>query len=284
MPITLNLHTPDFDSELGNSADSDNATPLTVVLKVALIPENPHGGEPSRPPSCTDRPTNNRISIGTDWANDLHGRVFRINQWGSSAFQHFRTRFKREVEQAWNKRIFILFPDQTNRNQALNPTDYRSLQNLSLIGRKPPFLRCRLRIDLVPHTTRHHALMHVLNVASGQSCQFQAFVGRRAGGVDEGFLTNQCSARTLAHETGHLLGLDHVNADDPRCRNNRHASICYGETERERRDVMGTGTVVHGGHARRWLEAIRQHTRHQPGWQATHIDPPMDELLRRATQ
>jgi hypothetical protein len=81
-----------------------------------------------------------------------------------------------------------------------------------------------------------------------------------------------------------MLGLGHVNADAPVCRRDPNADICYGEHPRQRRDIMGAGTVVHGGHARRWLEAIRLHTRHEHGWRATHVEPPIEALMRQATR
>jgi hypothetical protein len=143
MPITYDIQTADFDSVLGRSADSDNATPLTVVLRVALTPANPHGGAGSRAPSCARRATRRRVTIGSDWVEDINGRVFRIQPWGSTAFDQFKARFKRQAEHIWNDWIYILLPDPDGPH-ALSQQDYRALQNRTLIGHKTPYLRCQL--------------------------------------------------------------------------------------------------------------------------------------------
>ncbi len=276
--------TPDFDSELGNSADADNATTLTVILRIAFRAAEPMGGSETRPTSCRIQTATRRVSIGSDWAEDLNGRVFRIISWPSGALTAFAAQFRSQVETVWNNRFFLKFPNQDDQAQAMNQADFESLQAPALIGRKTPFLRCQLRIDAVAEAERHHALMHVINLAPGQSCKFQSFVAQRPGQADIGFLTNRDSAQTSAHETGHMLGLEHVNHTAPACHGNSNADICYGETPLQRRDLMGDGTAVHGAHARRWLEAVALHTGHASGWIATHIEPPLEELLEAAVR
>ena len=276
--------TPDFDSELGNSADEDNATPLTVILRIAFRAAEPLGGTETRPTSCGIQTASRKVSIGSDWAEDLNGRVFRIVNWPSGALTTFAAQFRSQVENLWNNRFFLKFPNPNDPAQAMNQADFDALQAPALIGRKTPFLRCLLRIDAVAEAERHHALMHVINLASGPSCKFQTFVAQRPGQADVGFLTNRDSTRTSAHETGHMLGLQHVNDGAPACQSNHDADICYGETPLQRRDLMGEGTAVHGAHARRWLEAVALHTGHAAGWSATHIEPPIEELLESAVR
>ncbi len=281
MTIQRQIKSPDFDSELAETSGADNDRLLTIVLRIALVQANPNPTAPSRRQSCAKGTIINRIRIGSDWVQDRHRRVFRISKWTSSAFNQYLTRFKQNAESIWNDRIFILFPDPQNSTVAIPVADFRALQNALLIGKKTPFLRCRLRIDGVQENQRHHAKMHVLCLVPGQICKFQAFVARRPGEADEGFLTNQDSAQTSAHEVGHMLDLPHVNHQHPTCQQNRDADICYGSHARQVRDVMGTGTVVHGAHAKTWLKAIELHTHHSLGWQATHINPPIDRLMRQ---
>lgn len=284
MPIKRLHNTPDYDAILGGRADAENATELTVHLRVAFIAEDPVDGGDSAAPSCQRSSRGQKMEIGGDWVRDIHGRVFRIEPWERRSFEAFTQQFKQDVEAIWNERIFVRFPDPRDRRNALPRLDYVAFQNPGVGGTKEPFLRCRLRVEPVRPSDRHHAEIHVLNIAPGQ-CDFQSFVAQRPGRSDVGFLSSRIGARTSAHEAGHMLGLEHVNDKASVCGKNSHADVCYGvRGTHQRRDVMGEGTSVHGGHGRRWLEAIAGMTGHHRGWWASHLEPQIEHLLAVATR
>jgi hypothetical protein len=42
---------------------------------------------------------------------------------------------------------------------------------------------------------------------------------------------------------------------------------------------MGVGWGVTGDHAKTWLKAIALHTGHEKGWTASHLSPPLEEMM-----
>lgn len=269
MPIQYSVTTPDFDSELGRTADHENATVLTVILELLF----------------------DQIEVTSGVAKDSTGKMFRVRPWTDVEFRAYLRQFKDTSEEAWNDKIYILFPNPQNAAEAIPTADYRALQNPALLGKKPPFLKCQLLIKFV--LKNPHAELYVLNLVPGQG-RFQAHVFRKPGEQDVGVLSNedvklirQPGADELfqlpaAHEVGHLLGLGHPGEALAVCEKNPNAEICYGGTPYEQRDIMGMGMAVSGEHARPWLTAIRKHTGHERGWRATHLSPPTEELMDEA--
>jgi hypothetical protein len=265
--IQYSIKTRDYDSEFGSKADGENATSLTVILKLLF----------------------NQVESASGFAKDSTNRRFRVLPWTEVAFEEYLRTFKKTSEEAWSDKIYILFPDPRNAAEAMNASDYRALQNPALIGKKPPFLKCRLSIQFT--LKNPHAELYVLNLAPGQD-HFQSHVFRKPGMKDVGVLSNEAVKlirqsgadelfhRPAAHEVGHLLGLGHPNEALKRCQANPNAEICYGGTPYEKRSIMGMGMAVSGEHAKAWLSAIRKHTAHQHGWKSTHISPPLEALLK----
>jgi hypothetical protein len=267
MPIKYVVNTADFDSTLGQTPDiRDNATTLEITLKLEFI------------------------AVDAQTAKDLSGKVFRMRPWEDGAIRQYITDFKDSVESHWSDRIYILFPDPKDAKQAMNKLDYQRFLHPTLKDKKPPYMKCMLSIQ--PCDKNGHAKVYILNVVPGQG-RFQGRAYRRPDAPDTltvgsdalKIATHRISDRDTyrqvpaVHEVGHLLDLDHVNAADPACKTDKNAEICYGGTPYEMNDIMGMGDAVTGDHAKTWLKAIRLHTQHDKGWTASHLSPPLLELL-----
>lgn len=70
----------------------------------------------------------------------------------------------------------------------------------------------------------------------------------------------------LGHELGHALGMSHIKnlAGDKPCladeKKGKFPERCYGETQEERENIMGSGTRVYLLNAKPWQDRILKHT------------------------
>ena len=266
MPVTYSIKTAAFDSELGAQPDpKDNATTLTVVLRLEVT------------------------AIDARTAQDLDGKIFRAKAWSDGEVRQYLADFKKTVQDCWSNQFFIMFPDPGNPLEAMSAVDFQRFVH-PLQKEKKPYLTCNL---LIRFTDKNgHARVNILNLVPGQG-RFHGRITRAPGSPDTVTLGNDAvtvftqqfgprdeySQIPAAHEVGHLLGLDHVNAKHPQCKIDKNAEICYGGTPYERNDIMGVGWAVTGDHAKTWLKAIALHTGHEKGWTASHLSPPLEEMM-----
>lgn len=231
-----------------------------------------------------------RIKVGFAFldgpAKPLRGEPFDTIPWTPGTQTHFSARFKQVVEKAWSNKFYIEFPDQSDPQQALPALDYAQFVNPKSKDGKQPYVTCHLAIDVV--TEHPHLALMVYRIAPFQG-RFGAFtwpekpdqigviqMGDRAVRSEftrarhDWHLYRQIAA---AHEVGHFLGNEHVNASDPQClAGSPNAPICYGADPYERRDMMGDGHRVGVGLAGYWLQAMRLHTGN-PNWAAVNKRP-----------
>jgi hypothetical protein len=88
---------------------------------------------------------------------------------------------------------------------------------------------------------------------------------------------------TLGHELGHAIGIPHIKVilGDAQCTIEPNADRCYGETEEEMANVMGSGTKLLPLNAGPWLDRIAAHTMTpRSGWTATLDMRTQPEIYR----
>jgi hypothetical protein len=276
MAIQYSKESNKYDCKLSKSPDSENASTLTIILRITFMMLNP--AEKVRK------------------IKDHSGREFNILPWADADFRHYVAEFKESVETTWNDKIFILVPDPNDPTIALPKADYDAFQHRDkrIRERYPPFIRCALEIVPMKEETGSHASFYIVRLPPG-SPVFGSYTHQKTKtGRDHNLLTNQdveirkrededdLYYQTASHEVGHMLGLHHINRQAAACLDGNE-EICYGATPYQARDIMGKGMGVDADSAGPWLDCIGELTSHPDGWKASHLSPPIEELLRPAT-
>src|SRR5262249_36983535 len=140
------------------------------------------------------------------------------------------------------------------------------------------------RLELLGEAEAHrmHAVVDVVKLAPDQCGQFRSYAAAILPGRQSYARLEYMNIERVAigrtrygpisqvvavHEVGHLLGLLHVLAQHPACRQDHSAPACYARSTREvripraarlrwRPDAMAAGMEHNLWHARPWQRAI----------------------------
>ena len=258
MTVRRYIFNVDYDSNLGYPNEY-NETDFKLFLKLFLSQINPDHGHK------------------TGHATGTMGEKVEIQAWTQEEWDTYKSDVKNDVEKYlnWPQMTLVLKPQVRPHNKMSN------IQYLWFVGKQqlafPAVVRCGLTVELVDHQSKAHAAFQVVRVKDGETTFYRAYDTQIPGGQDYGRLTNQSVDRYgnpvnwtqsgVTHELGHVLGLDHINAHDPKCKNDN--DVCYGKPGTpEYANWMGHGSVVSEANAAPWRNRIRAHA-YGLDWSAT---------------
>jgi hypothetical protein len=230
--------TSKWDAELNrNVCDRYNNCDLTLTIRMHMQKIDPPGG----------------TAKGTYKDADNHDK--KIVRWGAH-WLTWTSRFRREVEKFWSGKFWLLCPDSFSKY------DFHDRSNLYR-----PNLWCRFRLKLVDSSATAHHSIAVVRLDSSETFFRSHSELYDDHDIDPQPQAHGSSKMTHLHEVGHLLGLPHVGVGGTPSLGSMLCSLnvavggttnddaCYGLTDDEKRDVMGSGHEVHAWHAKPWQEA-----------------------------
>lgn len=254
---------------------------LCITLRILLIPRDPSGSEWQ--PHIAEEGDEIHHGLIEDVAHD----TVPCRSWQAFEWALYPRAFKSAVESRWNNQLSLRFDprdvSETTRNSRVEPM----CRVLGLPEDRPVDFGCELEIALLSPGQRDsaHAILDVVHLQS-EASRFRSYVREILQRSPDqrhryGLLTNrdienhpatvgstyfgggtvlhEADFVAAAHEVGHLLTLQH-----PVCVGNEPR--CYGETESERRLMMGMGSEIVAYYAYPWIRSMRWLTDIAAGW------------------
>lgn len=190
---------------------------------------------------------------GIDKAKDDTGFAHTILDWDAKSRSTFRSAFERG-EKIWTRRFLLL-----------TPLNYREF-DFTLPHHPSATLRPNVVCLFVMSAsdTPHIKITVVRADRATNPMPFRASMTL----YDDQVPWNP----TLGHELGHAIGMKHIKVmlGDAACAIEPNEDRCYGETEEEKANIMGSGTKLLPLNAAPWLDRIAAHTMTpRPDWSAT---------------
>jgi hypothetical protein len=237
--------------ETADGRDPNQNAWLTLTLRYSL---NFVDGYNDKAGIIVERDDGSHIALDTD------KNPFPILPWDPASTMRFRNDFKRG-ENIWNFQFVLI-----------TPRNYDGLDYENFEWRVRPNVLCLFR--LVPAlNARPHLTIDVVRLDPSVDHRFFRSHRTLYDNMD-------LYCPTFGHELGHALGLGHIKEmlGDRQCIADAQKGIyphrCYGETEVEKANIMGSGTTVTLLCAKPWVDRIVDHTkdsngRPTTGWTAT---------------
>jgi hypothetical protein len=197
-----------------------------------------------------DTDPNGRNVVDLAWRRDIP-----IVPWSPALFETFKANAKAKAEKFWSHR-FRLWP----------PAGYPFFNWPAGSSGQPLGVTCSLSIDYrLSHAGSTHWVRcyrrgndEVMTAALNSGNWTDAILSDQSMDLrDKSGTAIRTTSITLAHEVGHLLGLQH-----PVSQCSGEELKCYGDDGEasQIRNIMGAGDQVNRSNATPWLQRIEQHT------------------------
>ena len=262
-----------FDSKLDLPSAPGQNYALLIVLRLYLHQITPEHAIPGL-----------HFAVHPDWDKKPN----LIRDWPAADWTNF-TNSVRKLAALWDSKFWLVPPSEVGWfDVGWGGSQMR------------PNIRCEFRLEVVPSKYGAHRTVDAVNLATGNFFRSDdgTFTSADAGGPKSYNVPDQTGAtittqhQTIPHETGHLLGLDHINQlrNDLNCgiaiaidRTNQRnqsnaryfpplvpdfkfrggigAPVCYGfgGTADAINNIMGYGTRFTSEEAQPWLDRLPEH-------------------------
>jgi hypothetical protein len=195
--------------------------------------------------------------VGGTTVTDGRGLTWTAKPWTPGDWMRFKQSFQSQGHRAWDRRFWLR-----------TPFGYRPLETDGYRHH----INCRFQLDVVASAAAASRVVKVIQLGRTSNPGGFSSWGSQEGGHLTNFDTMRLpylengrfyTQRTLEHELGHMLGLDHIGTVSgvSSCTpDNQAAEACYCANPNDCGDMMGMGHRVSVKDAVPWLNRIEQHT------------------------